>query len=107
MGIEEQLYRVPRYNRLNISLSDLLVIREVRELMDKYGVEQLTADDEQSKNVLRAALYMCGMNIDKHFEVTVQEHRSTFGIVAHCHFYLGIERTDQAWKDAQQRRLRA
>ena len=77
-----------RYNRWNISLSELSLDRAA------YGL-QLTAPE--NKDIVRALLYKYGLDIDKHFEVEIVEHRNVFGEKVFCEYFLGIERIDTRW----------
>lgn len=83
-----------RYNRWNISLS------EISRDKAAQGV-QLTAPE--NKDLLRALLFKYGMDIEKHYEVEICEHRNAFGEKVHCHYFLGIERhggeDGQRWQD--------
>lgn len=79
-----------RYNRWNLSLSELS--------RDKLAAGvQLT--DPANKDLLNALLFKYGLDINKHFEVEVCEHRNVFGEKVHCQYFLGIERTDQRWQN--------
>lgn len=77
-----------RYTRWNISLSEL---SKDRLAQGKH------LHEPDNANLLRAMLFKYGMDIDKHFEVEVCEHRNIFGEKVHCHYFLGIERTDTRW----------
>lgn len=79
-----------RYTRWNISLSELS--------KDRMS-EGKNLHDPENVNLLRAMLYKYGMDIDKHFEVEVCEHRNIFGEKVHCAYFLGVERNDQRWRD--------
>lgn len=77
-----------RYNRWNISLSEL------SRDSAAYGMQLA---EPENIDIVRALLYKYGMDIDKHYEVEVLEHRNVYGEKVHCHYFLGIERTDTRW----------
>lgn len=79
-----------RYIRWNISLS---------ELMKDRMAQGKQLNEPENKDLLRAMLFMYGMDIDKHFETEVCEHRNIFGEKVHCAYFLGVERTDQRWRN--------
>lgn len=89
MSIESNVDAMSRrYNRWNISLSEI----------SKDALAQgITLHEED--NLVRALLYKYGMDINKHFEVEVCEHRNVYGEVVHCAYFLGIERTDVRWNN--------
>lgn len=92
MNIEDAVDNISRrrYNRWNISLSEL---SKDRMAQGKH------LQEPENKNLLRAMLFMYGMDIDKHFEVEVCEHRNCFGEKVHCAYFLGVERNDQRWRN--------
>ncbi|AZV02309.1 hypothetical protein Arno18_123 [Pectobacterium phage Arno18] len=79
-----------RFTRWNISLSELSKDRAVQGL-------QLQEDD--NINILHAMLFKYGLDINRHFEVEVCEHRNVFGEVVYCPYFMGVQRTDVRWKN--------
>ncbi len=79
-----------RYNRWNISLSEIS--------KDQMAQGRCLTDTENA-NLLRAMLFMYGMDISKHYDVEICEHRNCFGEKVHCAYFLGVERNDQRWRD--------
>lgn len=92
MKIEDVVDNIARrrYNRWNISLSEL---SKDRLAQGKH------LQEPENANLLRAMLYKYGMDIDKHFEIEVCEHRNIFGEKVHCQYFLGVERSDSRWLD--------
>lgn len=92
MKIEDVVDNISRrrYTRWNISLS---------ELSKDAMAAGKHLNDPENANLLRAMLYRYGMDIDKHYEVEICEHRNIFGEKVHCAYFLGIERTDTRWND--------
>ncbi len=82
------LLKSRRHARLNISLS---------ELSKDSAAQGVQLQEDENKNLLRALLYKYGMDITKHFEVEVCEHRNVFNEKVHCQYFLGIERSDARW----------
>ncbi|XAO54273.1 RLF transduction protein [Yersinia phage vB_YenM_P778] len=86
---ELDLRKNPRYQRWSLSLS--ILIKENLFL----GV-QLMAPENSDK--LRAVLYKYGMDIDKHYDMEILEHRNEYGQIVMCPLFMGIERLDDRWK---------
>lgn len=90
MKIEDVVDNIARrrYTRWNISLSELS--------RDRMADGKILTEPENA-NLLRAMLYKYGMDIDKHYEVEICEHRNIYGDKVHCAYFLGVERTDTRW----------
>lgn len=86
----DAVIRRRRYNRWNISLSELTRDERAKDVV-------LTAP--WNEDILRSLLFAYGLDIDKYYEVEVCEHRNVFDEVVFCPYFLGIERTDVRWNN--------
>lgn len=73
----------------NISLSDLVRFTPLKDVENPL--------DPANKDLLKAALYKYGMNINKPYQIQKLKHRNINGEVVYCELFIGSERKDTRW----------